>query len=65
MALIDPLYIEEGGLFDGENRRVGTILEVLSPQDLEKLQPANELLENIVVDLLDWQVLLVLMSYYI
>ncbi|KAF3444769.1 hypothetical protein FNV43_RR14462 [Rhamnella rubrinervis] len=57
LALIHPLYIEEGGIFDNENIRVGTILEVSDPQGLEQLLPASGLAENVVVNLLDWQVI--------
>ncbi|XP_015879382.3 uncharacterized protein LOC107415555 isoform X2 [Ziziphus jujuba] len=57
LALIYPLYVEEGGIFDNENRRVGTILEVSNPKELEQLQPTNGMAENVVVNLLDWQVI--------
>ncbi|BBH00332.1 hypothetical protein Prudu_010293 [Prunus dulcis] len=57
IALIHPLFIQEGAIFDGENRSVGTILEVSNPQELEQLQPDKGLGENVVVDLLDWQVI--------
>ncbi|XP_059449986.1 uncharacterized protein LOC132180980 isoform X3 [Corylus avellana] len=57
IALISPLYIEEGGIFDGENRRVATVFEVSNPQDLQQLQPANGQAENVVINLLDWQVI--------
>lgn len=56
IALIHPLFIQEGAIFDGENRSVATILEVSNPQELERLQPDKGLGENVVVDLLDWQV---------
>ncbi|KAI5341012.1 hypothetical protein L3X38_020286 [Prunus dulcis] len=57
IALIHPLFIQEGAIFDGENRSVATILEVSNPQELEQLQPDKGLGENVVVDLLDWQVI--------
>lgn len=57
MALLCPLFIEEGGLFDGEHVKVATLFEVSSPAQLENLQLLNDQAENIVVDLLDWQVL--------
>jgi hypothetical protein len=60
IALISPLYIEEGGIFVGENRRVATIFELSSPQELQQLQPANGQAENVVINLLDWQVGLLL-----
>lgn len=56
IAVISPLYIEEGGIFDGDKRRVGSILGISNPQELELLQPEKGLGENVVVDLLDWQV---------
>ncbi|KAL6994234.1 hypothetical protein U1Q18_012341 [Sarracenia purpurea var. burkii] len=57
VALIYPVFIEKGDLFDGEHRRVATFLEISSPEQLEKLQPNDEQAENIIVDLLDWQVI--------
>ncbi|CAB4275054.1 unnamed protein product [Prunus armeniaca] len=57
IALIHPLFIQEGAIFDGENRSVATILEVSNPQELEQLQLDKGLGENVVVDLLDWQVI--------
>ncbi|KAK9925110.1 hypothetical protein M0R45_033450 [Rubus argutus] len=57
MALIHPLLIQEGGIFDSDNTRVATILEVSNPKELEQLQPENGVAENVVVDLLDWQVI--------
>ncbi|KAM1358011.1 hypothetical protein EV1_044689 [Malus domestica] len=57
IALIDTLFIEEGAILDGENRRVATMLEVANPKELELLQPEKALGENLVVDLLDWQVI--------
>ncbi|PON40404.1 3-dehydroquinate synthase [Trema orientale] len=57
IAVISPLYIEEGGIFDSENGRVGSIFKISNPRELELLQvqPGNGLAENVVVDLLDWQ----------
>ncbi|XP_004302345.1 PREDICTED: uncharacterized protein LOC101295727 [Fragaria vesca subsp. vesca] len=57
IALIDPLLMKEGGIFDSENTRVATVFEVSSPEELEQLQPENGVGENVVVDLLDWQVI--------
>ena len=54
--MIDPLLMKEGGIFDSENTRVATVFEVSSPEELEQLQPENGVGENVVVDLLDWQV---------
>ena len=58
MALIYPLFIEEGELFDNERRRVATFSEISCPEQLEQLQPKDEQAENIIVNLLDWQVFL-------
>ncbi|KAM5551525.1 hypothetical protein ABKV19_026391 [Rosa sericea] len=55
IALIDPLLIKERGIFDSENTRVATVVEVSNPKELEELQPENGVAENVVVDLLDWQ----------
>lgn len=60
IALICPLYVEEGGIFDNENRRVATIFEVSNPQELLQLKPAKGEEENVVINLLDWQVCLLL-----
>ncbi|CAA3013847.1 3-dehydroquinate synthase II [Olea europaea subsp. europaea] len=57
IALIHPLFIEEGNLIDGEQRKVANFFEISSPQQLEKLQPLKEEAENVVVDLLGWQVI--------
>ena len=56
MALLDPLFIKEGEVFDRVERRVATIFEVSTPKELQQLQPADEQAENIVIDLLNWQV---------
>ncbi|KAF8390233.1 hypothetical protein HHK36_024758 [Tetracentron sinense] len=57
IALIYPLFIENGELLDGESRRVATFVEVSSPQELQQLQPVDEQAENVVISLLDWQVI--------
>ncbi|PIN01194.1 3-dehydroquinate synthase II [Handroanthus impetiginosus] len=57
IALLSPLFIEEEGLFDGGHMKVATFFEISSPQELEKLQLSNEQAENVVVNLLDWQVI--------
>ncbi|KAL9427362.1 hypothetical protein AB3S75_029537 [Citrus x aurantiifolia] len=57
IALLDPLFIKEGEVFDSGDRRVGSIIEVSTPQELQQLQPADGQAENIVIDLLDWQVI--------
>ncbi|KAJ0098706.1 hypothetical protein Patl1_22178 [Pistacia atlantica] len=56
IALIDPLFVKEGEVFDSVERRVASICEVATPQELQKLQPSDEQAYNIVIDLLDWQV---------
>uniref|UniRef100_A0A2N9GEW4 3-dehydroquinate synthase n=2 Tax=Fagus sylvatica TaxID=28930 RepID=A0A2N9GEW4_FAGSY len=57
IALICPLYVEEGGIFDSENRRVATVFEVSKPQELLQIKPEIGEAENVVIDLLDWQVI--------
>ena len=58
IAVINPIYIEEGGIFNKEKRRVGSVFKISNPGELElfRVQPENGLAENVVVDLLDWQV---------
>lgn len=56
MALIDPLFIKDGGVFDRMERKVAAVFVVSSPQELQQFQPAEMEVENIVIDLLDWQV---------
>jgi len=41
---------------DAENKKVATIFDVSTPEELERLRPEDEQAENIVVNLLDWQV---------
>ncbi|XP_073119088.1 uncharacterized protein [Henckelia pumila] len=57
IAVICPLFIEDGNLFDGEHRKVATYIEISSPHELEKLQSLNEESEHAVVNLLNWQVI--------
>ncbi|WCJ20788.1 3-dehydroquinate synthase [Euphorbia peplus] len=57
IAMIHPLYIEEGEVLDGENERVATVFRVSSSEELLQLQPENAQTENIVFDLLDWQII--------
>lgn len=56
IALICPLFIKEGELFDNHDRRVATFSEISSPQQLKQFQPEVGLPENVIIDLLDWQV---------
>ncbi|GFP79249.1 3-dehydroquinate synthase [Phtheirospermum japonicum] len=55
IALLFPLFIEEGGLFDSDHIKIASFFEISSPGQLEKLEPLNEQAENVVVNLLDWQ----------
>lgn len=57
IAVICPLFVNEGEVLDGQNKRVATIFDVSTPEELEELRPENEQAENIVVNLLDWQVI--------
>lgn len=41
---------------DGQNKRVATIFDISTPEELEGLRPEDQKAENIVVNLLDWQV---------
>lgn len=56
IAKISPLYIEENRLLDENAKLVATFSEISSPQQLEQLQPVYEHADNVIVDLLDWQV---------
>lgn len=55
IALINLLYIKDGVLTDSESRSVASFFEISSPQHLEQMFVKDEL-ENIVINLLDWQV---------
>lgn len=57
MALLHPLFVEEGGLFDEKHVKIATLFEVSSTAQLENLHPLSDQEENMVVNLLDWQVL--------
>lgn len=57
MALLHPLFVEEGGLFDEKHVKIATLFEVSSPAQLENLHPLSDQEENMVVNLLDWQVI--------
>ncbi|KHG24985.1 3-dehydroquinate synthase [Gossypium arboreum] len=57
IALIDPLFIKEGEIFDNAGERVATIFQVSTPSELKKLHPEAHHVENVVIDLLDWQVI--------
>lgn len=57
IALIRPLFINEDGVFDAEGRLIATVIEVSNPQQLEQLQPSNASVDNVIVDLQDWQII--------
>lgn len=57
IALIYPLFIEEGRLIDHEHQRVAAFAEISSPQQLEQFQISEEQPDKVVVNLLDWQVI--------
>lgn len=57
MALISPLFIEKRELLDSDHRRVATLSDISSPEQLERLLPEDEQAENVIVNLLDWQVI--------
>lgn len=57
IAVICPLFVSEGEILDEQNKKVAKIFDVLTPEDLEGLRPEDEQAENIVVNLLDWQVI--------
>ncbi|XP_034707343.1 3-dehydroquinate synthase homolog isoform X1 [Vitis riparia] len=57
IALIHPLFIKEGKLFDSEGRGVATVYDVTSPQQLQLLQPEDKQADNVIINLLDWQVI--------
>lgn len=65
VAVISCLYVEEEGIFDCENRRIGSAYKVSSPRELELLQQVNESAENVLVDLLDWQVMILSRPFYL
>ena len=65
IALIHPLFIEEEKLFDNEGRRVATFYEVSSLQQLQLLQPVDKQPDNVIINLLDWQVYWLLTAHYL
>lgn len=64
IAKISPLFIEENRLFDENATLVATFSEISSPQQLEQLQPVYEHADNVIVDLLDWQVCSIIFNIY-
>ncbi|KAJ8775046.1 hypothetical protein K2173_020050 [Erythroxylum novogranatense] len=57
IAMIYPLFIMGQEVLNEESKRVAKIFEVSSPQELQQLQPENEQAENVIVQLLDWQII--------
>ncbi|CAI9109658.1 OLC1v1009519C1 [Oldenlandia corymbosa var. corymbosa] len=57
IALLCPLFVEAGEVLDSEDNRIARWYDIASPQQLEKLQQVDHLAENVVVNLLDWQVI--------
>ncbi|RWR93084.1 3-dehydroquinate synthase [Cinnamomum micranthum f. kanehirae] len=57
IALMYPLFVEDGEIVDNEKKRVATFFEISSPQQLEQLQPIDDQAENLVINLVDWQVI--------
>ncbi|KAL8251265.1 hypothetical protein R6Q59_034958 [Mikania micrantha] len=57
ITLMYPLFIEDNRVFDDGRKLVATFSEISSPQQLEQLQPLYEYADNVIVDLLDWQVI--------
>ncbi|XP_045816609.1 3-dehydroquinate synthase homolog isoform X1 [Trifolium pratense] len=57
IAVISPLFASEKEILDVQNKRVATIFDVSTPEELERIRPEDEQAPNIVVNLLDWQVI--------
>ncbi|CAN4127290.1 unnamed protein product [Withania somnifera] len=57
IALIYPLFTEEGRLVDHENQTVAAFTEISSRQQLEQFQISEEQADKVVVNLSDWQVI--------
>lgn len=58
IALIRPLFIENSGIFDGDNKKLGVVCQVSSPQQLEFVNPDEVKTQNVVVGFEgDWQVI--------
>lgn len=56
IALICPLFVEDDKVFNEEAKLVAAFSEISSSQQLEQLQAVYERADNVIVDLLDWQV---------
>ncbi|CAI0453344.1 unnamed protein product [Linum tenue] len=57
IALIRPLFIKEEEVLDSEKRRIATVFEVSTPQELQLLNPERAKADNVIVDLKDWQMI--------
>ncbi|KAI4387788.1 hypothetical protein MLD38_000190 [Melastoma candidum] len=58
IALINPLFVEEGCIFDGEKHGVATISHVSTPEEVLMIQSEDGgPVQHLVVELLDWQVI--------
>ncbi|CAN1162906.1 3-dehydroquinate synthase [Linum perenne] len=57
IALIRPLFIEDGEVLDAEKRNVATIFEVSTLHELQLLNPQSTENENVIVDLRGWQII--------
>ncbi|GAB4827313.1 hypothetical protein Ancab_034199 [Ancistrocladus abbreviatus] len=58
IAVINPLFVKEHELIDNESKRIATFFEIRSPQQLDQLLLMDDsLLENVIVNFLDWQVI--------
>uniref|UniRef100_M1AJ13 3-dehydroquinate synthase n=1 Tax=Solanum tuberosum TaxID=4113 RepID=M1AJ13_SOLTU len=57
IAVIYPLFVEEGRQIDHEHKSVAAFAEISSPQQLEQFQISEEQADKVVVNLLDWQVI--------
>lgn len=56
IALINPLLVKDGTLFDKDDRSVASFFEISSPQQLDQMLLIDESMDT-VIHLLDWQVI--------
>ncbi|KAK4794661.1 hypothetical protein SAY86_012655 [Trapa natans] len=56
IAMIKPLFIQEGDVLDDDEKRIATIIGISTPEELGQLHP-DRLPQNIILNLLDWQVI--------
>nr|XP_019704561.1 uncharacterized protein LOC105041704 isoform X3 [Elaeis guineensis] len=58
IALIHPLFVEGSELFDVQGRRVATLYDVSSPQELELVRSDDKQADNVVITFSgEWQVI--------